>query len=179
MIRLAQPADALAIATVHVASWQAAYTGLVPQPYLDSLSIADFTTRWQTWLSPQQSNHTVLVAEIEDSVSGFVGGGPIRTPRPPFEAELYAIYLLPSVQRRGVGRQLFDRLIQAFSAQNYQSLLLWSLRHNPSTGFYERMGGQPIADETIGIGDTELPTRAFGWHTLPLSSHPQPHEVSA
>jgi hypothetical protein len=37
-IRLARPEDAGPIAEVHVAAWQAAYGGLMPDSYLDQLT---------------------------------------------------------------------------------------------------------------------------------------------
>ena len=165
-LRRAQPEDAASIAAVHVASWQAAYAGLVPQHHLDGLSVPEFTTRWQTWLSPESPDHTVLVAEAAGTVSGFVGGGPIRSPRPPFAAELYAIYLLPAAQRQGLGTQLFQELADALAARGYGNLLLWSLRHNPSIGFYEWLGGKVIAEDSSEIGGETLATVAFGWHDL-------------
>jgi GNAT superfamily N-acetyltransferase len=41
-------ADAKAIATVHVRSWQTAYRGLLPQDYLDDLDPARSQPQWET-----------------------------------------------------------------------------------------------------------------------------------
>jgi hypothetical protein len=46
VVRRAEPQDAPAVARVHVASWRQAYRGLLPQEYLDSLSIEARTTTW-------------------------------------------------------------------------------------------------------------------------------------
>jgi hypothetical protein len=45
-IRTARPADALALAEVHVRSWQAGYRHLLPDAYLDSLRPADRAARY-------------------------------------------------------------------------------------------------------------------------------------
>jgi hypothetical protein len=45
-VRRAELRDAAGIAAVHVASWQEAYRGLLPQEYLESLSVRD---RIETW----------------------------------------------------------------------------------------------------------------------------------
>jgi ribosomal protein S18 acetylase RimI-like enzyme len=50
-IRRAILEDAMAIATVHVRSWKAAYPGLIPQRYLDSLHPEDRVEGWQQVLS--------------------------------------------------------------------------------------------------------------------------------
>lgn len=42
-LRKATPADALAIATINVRAWQDAYRGLLPDSYLDGLSVPDRT----------------------------------------------------------------------------------------------------------------------------------------
>ena len=41
MIRLATLADARAIAELHVASWRAAYVGILPPAYLEGLSVEE------------------------------------------------------------------------------------------------------------------------------------------
>lgn len=47
MIRCATPVDARAIATIHVEAWRAAYRGIVPDKYLDSLSIDGREAAWR------------------------------------------------------------------------------------------------------------------------------------
>jgi len=47
VIRSATVEDAIGIAEAHVASWQTAYRGLLPQALLDGLSVERRTTQWQ------------------------------------------------------------------------------------------------------------------------------------
>lgn len=42
----ATPEDAPLVARLHVGGWRDGYAGLLPQSYLDSLSIAERTERW-------------------------------------------------------------------------------------------------------------------------------------
>ena len=53
-VRAATPADAAAIAGVHVRSWQAAYRGIVPDEVLDGLSLPDREQRWRSILRAQR-----------------------------------------------------------------------------------------------------------------------------
>ena len=46
-IRPAEPEDALAVARVHVRTWQAAYRSLLPDHYLDQLRAEDRAARYQ------------------------------------------------------------------------------------------------------------------------------------
>jgi hypothetical protein len=45
-LRLAVPADALAVARIHVRAWQAGYRGLLPAGYLDGLRAEDRAARY-------------------------------------------------------------------------------------------------------------------------------------
>lgn len=47
-VRHATANDAAAIAQVHVASWQAAYRGLLPEALLVSLSVERRQRHWET-----------------------------------------------------------------------------------------------------------------------------------
>jgi hypothetical protein len=47
MIRKATPEDARAIAEVHVKSWRAAYRDLLPQDFLQGLSVDRREQQWQ------------------------------------------------------------------------------------------------------------------------------------
>jgi hypothetical protein len=70
-VRKAGVGDAIAIAVVHVLSWQAAYEGLVPQDYLDGLDLARRRELWDTVLAEDAWPRSgVLVAENEDRVTG-------------------------------------------------------------------------------------------------------------
>ncbi|WP_285782789.1 GNAT family N-acetyltransferase [Microbispora sp. NBRC 16548] len=109
VIRRAEPADAEAIAAVHVRSWQAAYPGLMPQAYLDGLTPAMRLPVWERLLGESSPPRTeVLVAEADGSVAGFAALGPDRDDDvdPASVAEISAIYLMPEVWGAGVGGRL-------------------------------------------------------------------------
>src|SRR5665647_2534594 len=97
-VRRAEPQDAPAVARVHVASWRQAYRGLLPQVYLDSLSVKTRTTTWAKAFSqlPDQAS-TTLVGELEGQIVGFACVGPSRdddTDRA--TGELWGLYLDPA-----------------------------------------------------------------------------------
>jgi hypothetical protein len=67
------------VARVHAASWRQAYRGLLPQQYLDALSVEARTKTWAKAFSqlPGQTP-TSLVAELDAQIIGFAGVGPNR-----------------------------------------------------------------------------------------------------
>ena len=97
--------DATAIAEVHVGSWRTTYPGIVDQAYIDSLSVPERAAAWGRRLSADadMSPDVLVAVDADGDVVGFVSGGAIRDPIAGFNAELYAIYLLDSVQQKGVG----------------------------------------------------------------------------
>src|SRR4051812_9436509 len=70
-IRRAAPADARAIAEVHVASWQAGYKDLVPDEYLGRQSADKRQAQWEQILA--NPGNTVLVA---GEIDGFIAFEP-------------------------------------------------------------------------------------------------------
>ena len=122
-IRAATEQDASAITHVHVQSWLTTYSGIVPDHYLARLNETERVSLWQDWLSREIQ---VYVAELNQEMVGFVGGGRIREPEQDCDAELFAIYLLERAQGRGIGTQLLRTVAE--------SLRNWGLEEHGCLG---------------------------------------------
>lgn len=164
-IRLATVEDANAIARTHVASWKATYRNIVPQDYLDSLSIEERAERWRSSLITP-SGMKIYVADCSGTICGFASGGPARADIPGFSGELYAIYLNPEVHFRGIGSRLFWAIAKDLRSSGHSSMYVWVLKDNPSRGFYERMGGKPLTAAELEIGGKTLEEVSYGWEDL-------------
>ncbi|WP_221564764.1 GNAT family N-acetyltransferase [Alkalihalobacillus sp. TS-13] len=92
MIRRAKREDIGQIAEVHVASWKTTYRGIVSDTFLDSLTSEQKISQWTRNL--EQDDSILLVAVEAGQVVGFVSAGKSRSDHFPFEAEIYAIYIL-------------------------------------------------------------------------------------
>jgi ribosomal protein S18 acetylase RimI-like enzyme len=107
LIRPARIADAAAIGAVHVQTWRAAYEGIVATTFLTTLSAQTRAAQWQQTLVQPRAGLIVLVAETGDrDIVGFVAAGPERSGDPGHAGEIYALYVLPSQQRSGIGHSL-------------------------------------------------------------------------
>jgi hypothetical protein len=62
-VRQATSADARAIAQAHVDSWRAAYPGLIPERFLERLSLDRRERQWAETLAAGEDKPIVLVAE--------------------------------------------------------------------------------------------------------------------
>lgn len=163
IVRPATAADVPGIARVHIDSWRTSYKGVVPDSYLAGLNYADRETSWKRNLA----HRYLLVAERQDKVQGFVSGLASREPELGYSAELAAIYLYQDQQGAGMGRVLFNALVQQFKEDGHRRMHLWVLADNLSAcGFYQRMGGQKFTEKTIEIGGKQLLEHGYGWPSL-------------
>lgn len=161
MIRKAGQEDALAIAQVHVNSWKSTYKGLISDAYLDSLSVGSFERFWADQL--EASSLSPYVAETGSGIVGFVQGGPLREKDYRYQGEIYSLYLLKSHQRKGLGKQLVQAVMEDLITEGMSSFLVWVLADNPSCGFYEKLGGKKIGTKQVQIGGNMLQEVAYGW----------------
>ena len=143
-IRVATVDDAEQLAAVHVQSWQGAYRGLLPDEFLDNLSLERRITRWQNILSDPVN--VVPVYEDGERVVGFVSYG--RTRDEDLDqaktGEIYAIYLLPDCWGQGFGAALMQEGLARLQALGFLAVSLWVLAgNNRAIRFYEQFGFKP------------------------------------
>lgn len=166
-IRPATPADAEGIARVHVASWRTTYRGIVPDGVLAELSEERRGAFWGGLLAQTESPVVVLVAEHPaEGIVGFASAGPPPEPRPDYDVELHAVYLLEAHQRGGLGRALMWAVAKELLARGHQTMFLWVFAENPSRRFYEALGGQLIGVDHEEFGGVTKETVAYGWPDL-------------
>ena len=162
-IRPATEHDASAISRVHVQSWRTTYAGVVPDEYLATLNEADRALLWREWLA---TDIRTYLADLKGTTVGFISGGAIREPVHTYDAELYAIYLLHSAQRQGIGSALLNQLARSLVEHNFKSLLVWVLEKNPSKDFYAKSSAQLVTAKDIQIGGVTLSEVSYGWPDL-------------
>ena len=136
--------DAEAIAAIQVAGWQTAFRGIVSDGYLDALDPAAEAAGWRTGItSPPSNRRRIFVAELESEIVGFVTVSPSRDDDldPEQIGEVGAIYVSPEHWRRGVGRALMARAIDALRSLGFTDAILWTLAASKrSRSFYEAGG---------------------------------------
>jgi ribosomal protein S18 acetylase RimI-like enzyme len=142
-LSLAVNDDALGIAETHVRTWQAAYQGIVPAEYLDSLSVVTREAAWRE--SIIRGTPEILVAREQAAVSGFVAYGACRDEGvSTSQGEIWAIYVTPSLWSRGIGRRLWLAARERLTQQDYQRVSLWVLAENVrAIRFYRAAGFSP------------------------------------
>ncbi len=136
-IRPATPSDAGTIARIHVATWQAAYRGLIPDPVLDALDVESRVAFWERLLSV---THDTFVAESGSGIIGFCSLIPSRDGDAAV-AEIAALYVAPAHWRQGAGRTLCSAAFRAAVEGGFSGITLWVLTGNSAAiSFYETQG---------------------------------------
>ncbi|UUX33684.1 GNAT family N-acetyltransferase [Fundicoccus culcitae] len=162
IIRKPLPADAEALAKVHVSSWQTSYQGIVPNHFLQSLSVEDRQKRFTEIIA--NANHFFVLTD-NNQIVGFVGGGEQRHPAyANYPGEIYSIYLYQESQGHGGGRLLFEAMQQSLLEAQLNPMTVVVLSKNVSAiAFYEQMGGKPVGKDTINIGGDDFEEIIYGW----------------
>lgn len=144
-LRRAGADDAQAIVRLQVAAWRAAYTGLMPQDFLDGM---DEPRRLQSWRRALSTIGPQVITVAEDAfgiIVGFCVCGPSRdADADGSTGEIIALNVLPEAWRRGIGRTLCNDVIALAPVHRWRTLTLWTLRENArARSAYRRLGFAP------------------------------------
>jgi ribosomal protein S18 acetylase RimI-like enzyme len=161
-LRHAGPADAEALARVHVQAWREAYVGQLPNAVLQGLDPARRAAMWRDAMAAQTVQ--VQLAIQDDEIVGFGASRPQSDPALPFAGEISAIYVLRCAQRLGIGRRIMAAMAQDMLARSLPSTSLWVLETNaPARRFYAELGGVEVARLTRAREGASAVSVAYGW----------------
>lgn len=166
-IHPAREADLPTIAEIHLKGWLLAYGAFMPVDQLEAMQPERRLPLWRAWLA--DPNKLILVGGVDDRIAGFVLGGPVKDhditdggSLTGFDCEIYSLHCRAEAQGKGLGRALIAAAAAQWLAEGRQALILWAYADNAYRKFYERIGGELIAQ---GIDDG-IPDIAYGWRDL-------------
>ncbi len=139
-IRNATLLDVNELARINVESWKFAYKNILPESYLDSLSLQELKPRWERGL--QVAHRNCLVVIVGGRMVGYTIFGPPRSKDSENgSAELFAIYFSPEFVAQGFGTRLMNKVKFRLAELKYQTCLVWILERNErAIEFYLRQG---------------------------------------
>ena len=158
-VRPAAPRDAKAIAEIHVATWQAAYQGVIPDDFLKAMTVEKRLAYWREAI--EFSDPQILVAVDADKVIGFVGFDRSRDAGTKSTVgEIWALYITPEHWRQGAGLALWDGARDGLKDEGCTQVTLWVLVANErALQFYEQAAGfkrEMASLRTTAFGSTKL-----------------------
>jgi GNAT superfamily N-acetyltransferase len=164
-IRRAQPSDAESLSDAYAASWQEAYSGIIPAVQLKRM-IARRGAAW--WFDAAQRRRNILVLDAGAKISGYATFGPARMDTRmdgrTDAGEIQELYLVPEYQGIGLGGRLFKAACSALRRQSYKRALIRSLEENDrAVRFYEERGGKLVGKIEEEIGGQAMPMLVYEW----------------
>lgn len=150
---------------MHAKTWRTSYRGLVPDALLDGLADDRWANGWRRGFESMDPARVVHVAEIDGRIVGFAGGGRARDGAPPgYVGEVYALYVDPDRQGKGIGTTLLRAAAEGLVERGLVPIVIWTLFDNPaSRGFYESRGGTVVGEKRELFDGYELHEVAYGW----------------
>jgi ribosomal protein S18 acetylase RimI-like enzyme len=163
-VREARSGDARALGEVHVRAWQRAYRGgLMPDAYLDGLSVDDRAGMWEQALAraPRPRSARLAAEDAQGRVIGFIVVGPAEGDPDAGEGEVYALNVLPEVWGQGGGGALLAAGTERLRDAGFTTAVLWVHPDNArACGFYEAAGWHRDAakrrQEVLGVEVPEV-----------------------
>ncbi|MCL2344176.1 MAG: GNAT family N-acetyltransferase [Firmicutes bacterium] len=141
-LQKARPEDAYDYAALHVACWQDAYKGIVPDEYLERMprEVEQRTERFMKDLV-EQTDCFFYYAALDGKMIGRLIFNKSRDADKPDAGEISAIYLLAEYWDKGYGREMMDYALARLREMGYREAGLWVLEENHrARRFYERCG---------------------------------------
>lgn len=166
-IRSATLDDVPGIAEVVVSTWKTSYREMVPEEYLTELTPHNQIARYQRKIQSPVPGYGLFVAvDTANQVVGFASGGALVDPKPHYDCELFAAYVLEEQQGQGVGRQLVYTLADHLHRNGFRAMLTWMLKLNPWRGFYVSLGARKVGTRKLNMNGILLEQLAYGWPDL-------------
>jgi GNAT superfamily N-acetyltransferase len=170
-VRPAEIGDAGTIAEIHYAGWQVAYAHVVSDEQMEAKLPERRIPFWQERIA-DPTNVVLIAIDEAGKKQGFVYAGDVLEHDvrvgglTGFDCEIYSLHCRLAVQGRGLGRLLMAETAYTFRERGRTALVLWAYRDNAYRRFYEKIGGQVVAE---GFDD-DIPDIAYGWPLAALAS---------
>lgn len=148
VVRIAEADDLAGVQSVAQRTWRATYNGMIPDTDIDAFLESNYNLERLTFIR-ESMGPGMLVAVNDGQVVGYVM---ITKDRDGF-AQIWAIYVLPDWQRRGVGSILWQAALDRARQLESPELVLWVLAENdPARRFYESQGAHAAEERDFPVG---------------------------
>ena len=151
--------DAYDFMYVNTLGWNETYRGIVPDEFLDKImnNIPENAEKLKNKFEDSKKlNDKRFLLYVNDEAVGVFGIDNSREEKYPNSGELCILYLLKKAQKHGYGKIMFEKAKEELRKMNYHDMIICCLKDNPTTKFYEYMGGEKVLSKKKVIGGKEL-----------------------
>ena len=136
--------EAYDYAVNHIACWQDAYKGIIPDDYLKNMPAQlEKRAEWNRQTLSDPGDCEYQCATYDDEMIGRLVYSKCRD-EDKYETnsgEIHAIYLLATYWDKGYGKQMMDFAINELTKAGYKEVIVWVLKdNNRARRFYEKYG---------------------------------------
>ena len=143
-IRLANQSDIQQIAELYVESWNRTYQGLIPQSYLNNLTVGSLCKRWGDYIKePKQG---IFVAVNHKKVLGFGAFKPYHR----IDDCIYvdSLHVNKSFQGKGIGSAIINKIYEVGKEQSYGKMSICIVKGNDrARELYVKLGAKHFRDK--------------------------------
>jgi GNAT superfamily N-acetyltransferase len=118
----------------------------------------------QAFFNELNSKHIIsFVAEDAGRIIGFITGGYERNGDAIYSGEIYTLYVLKNLQRKGIGTKLVLALAMQFNRLGIYSILVRVLKLNPYRRFYKKINGTYLKTDRLPFANEIMDVEIYGW----------------
>lgn len=162
-IREANAEDIEPIASLYVMNWKKTYVGLLPDNFLNGLTVNEGIKKWQEYLNKEK--HRIFVAYENEKILGFSACKEDEELKNCLY--LYSLHVSETSRGKGVGTKLINTVGSYAYIKGYEHMSICIVKGNDNAKrIYEKMGAKHYKDFIDYFGDTESNSEKLIWNNL-------------
>ena len=162
-IREANAEDIEPIASLYVMNWKKTYVGLLPDNFLNGLTVDYGIKKWQEYLTKEK--HRIFVAYENKKILGFSACKEDEE----LKSCLYldSLHVSESSRGKGIGTKLINRVGNYAYIKGYEHMSICIVKGNDNAKrIYEKMGAKHYKYFIDYFGDIETNSEKLIWNNL-------------
>jgi GNAT superfamily N-acetyltransferase len=156
---------------VNTYAWNETYKGIMADEFLDKIkneldkNVERLEKRFDT-SKIEEPDYKRFLLYVNNEPVGIVAVCKSREEKYPNSGELCSLYLLNKIKKKGYGKILFEKAKQELKDMGYNDMIIYCLKDNPTTSFYEQMGGKLVLEKERFIGGKDLIENCYYYHNI-------------
>lgn len=165
IIRNANIIDIENISNLYITNWKNTYSELLPQDFLDSLTVNSAICKWSNYLNSE--NNKLFVAYEKDEFLGFVSSK--VDDEDAHWWYLDSLHVNKDARGHGVGTKLIYEVGKYALTNNYKSMSICIVCGNDNAGnLYKKLGATHYKYFVDDFGGTKSNSQKLVWRDLSI-----------
>lgn len=158
-IRQVSEKDLEHIAKINTDNWKSTYESILPESYLNQLTVKDSMAKWEKFIN--NPTHSLQVIEIDDQIAGFVAVSIDENVANALYVD--SLHVSHHFQRQGLGTKLLTAVLTSAKNDN-KAVTIAILKGNENArNLYTKLGAVHLADFTDHFGNVVTQSEKLIW----------------